>query len=358
MSSNTKFDLYCWACDFSSNRGEGILAQNYIKKLSKILKKKIFVKTLNNSYKINNGVLKKNNSNTQKKTKLNLNFFENYLTPLIGILYLWINYLRGRGTCYLNFLPLWNIFIFFFLPPQTHLGPITGFIFKKKITGINSLLRKYLFLFLYKINLKVLFFRQNAIYFSTDLLKPIVKNERKRKIFFNYLINLVDIKKKFIKKNIDFLIYNRNYSVKNNFLRNSLLKILTKINLNIYVIGDHLPFSNVKNLGFITRKKTNGLLKKTKFVINSGENTYNIFTIDAFNNHSNIIYEKRFLHKVKFFNPGKLHFLDFYNENEIKNILKKYSNNIKYSTLTKEYKKTKSDNFNYFKSIKIYYSKN
>jgi hypothetical protein len=357
MRSNIKFDLYCWACDFSSNRGEGVLAQNYIKGLSKILKKKIFVQTPNDTYNVKSGIIKINNTNTQKKTKLNLSFFENYLTPFIGIFYLWKNYLRGRGVCYLNFLPLWNIFIFFFLPPQTHLGPLTGFVFKKKVTGVNFFLRKYLNFFLFKINLKILFFRQNAVYFSTDLLKPLIRKQNRRRIFFNYLINLVDIKKKNKNKKIDFLIYNRNYSVKNNFLRNNLLKILTKINLNIYAIGDILQFRNVKNLGFISRKKTNNLLKNTKYIINSGENPYNVFTIDAFNNHANIIYEKKFINKIKFFNKEKIHFIDFYKKKEIINILKKGSNKIKFSTLTKECKKNKNDIFDYFNSIKIYYSK-
>jgi hypothetical protein len=357
MRSNIKFNLYCWACDFSSNRGEGILARDYIKRLSKILKKKIFVQTPNNSYSIKNGILKINDTKIQKRANLNLNFFENYFTPLLGILYLWKNYLRGRGVCYLNFLPLWNIFIFFCLPPQTHLGPITGFVFKKKVTGVNFFLRKYLNFFLFKINLKILFFRQNAIYFSTDLLKPLIRKQNRSKIFFNYLINLVDIKKiKKIKK-IDFLIYNRNYSVKNNFLRDNLLKILTKINLSIYAIGDTLKFHNVKNLGFISRKKTNKLLKSTKYIINSGENPYNVFTIDAFNNHANIIYEKKFINKIKFFDKKKLHFIDFNKKNEIINILKKNSNKIKFSTLTKECKKNKNNIFDYFNSIKIYYSK-
>lgn len=358
MKLNTKFDLYCWACDFSPNRGEGVLAQNYIKSLSKILKKKIFIQTPNETYNIENGILKINNANNQKKSKLNFNFFENYLTPLIGVLYLWKNYLRGRGVCYLNFLPLWNILIFFLLPPQTHLGPITGFIFKKKVTGVNFFLRKYINFFLFKINLKILFFRQNAIYFSTDLLKPLVRNYNGRKIFFNYLINLINIKKKFNKKKIDFLIYNRNYSVKNNFLRDNLLKILTKSNLNIYAIGNTLQMRNVKNLGFVTRKQTNNLLKKTKFIINSGENPYNIFTIDAFNNHANIIYEKKFINKIKFFNSKKLYFIDFYGGGGILNILKENSNNVEFSSLTNEYKKIKNDFFNYFNSIKIYYSKN
>lgn len=36
---NKKIDLYCWACDFSPDRGEGILARHYILNLSKIKKK-------------------------------------------------------------------------------------------------------------------------------------------------------------------------------------------------------------------------------------------------------------------------------------------------------------------------------
>jgi hypothetical protein len=358
MKLTAKFDLYCWACDFSPNRGEGILAQNYIKELSKILKKKIFVQTMNGTYNVKNGVIINKSAETQKKLKLNFNFFENYLTPLIGVLYLWINYLRGRGGCYLNFLPLWNICIFFFLPPKTHLGPVTGFIFKKKVTGINFFLRKYLNFFLFKINLNILFYRQNAIYFSTDLLKPLIRNNSRGKIFFNYLINLVCIKKKFINKKIDFLIYNRNYSVKNNSLRNDLLKILTKMNFNIYAIGDYLQYHGIKNLGFITRKETNNLLKKTKFIINSGENPYNIFTIDAFNNHANIIYEKRFIHKIKFFNQEKLYFFDFRKKRTIKIFLKDNFDNVKFSSLTKEYNKVRNDNYNYFNSVKIYYTKN
>jgi hypothetical protein len=44
MNLNIKFDLYCWACDFSNNRGEGILARHYVTSLSKIKKKKFLLK--------------------------------------------------------------------------------------------------------------------------------------------------------------------------------------------------------------------------------------------------------------------------------------------------------------------------
>ena len=132
MISNKKFDLYCWACDFSPNRGEGILARHYISKLSKKLKKKIFVRTPNGSYKIINGILKINTINIKNEAKLNFNFLENYLTPIIGILYLWINYLKGRGICYLNFLPAWNIFLFFFTAAKNTFWSNNWFYFQKE----------------------------------------------------------------------------------------------------------------------------------------------------------------------------------------------------------------------------------
>ena len=63
------------------------------------------------------------------------------------------------------------------------------------------------------------------------------------------------------------LIYNRNYSVKNNSLRNKLLKKLTKLNITIYAVGDYLLLPGIKNLGYINRKETIRLLKKTKFIV-------------------------------------------------------------------------------------------
>jgi hypothetical protein len=356
MYLDYKFDLYCWACDFSSNRGEGILARHYIQNLSKIKKKKFFVRSPDGIYTINKGVIKISKINLKNKSKLNFNLFENYLNPIVGVFYLWMNYCRGRGVCYLNFLPLWNTLLFIFLPPRTHLGPVTGFIYKKKVVGLNSFLRKYLNNFLFKLTLKILFLRQNKIYFSTNLLKPLISKNNKKKIYFNYLIHLVNIKEK-SRKNIDFLIYNRNYSVKNNLLRNKLLRFLSKMNLKIFVVGDPLYLKKIKNLGFVSRNKINSLLKKTKYIINSGENPYNIFTIDSFNNHVNIIYEKTFVNKINFFNKQKLIFLDFKNENKITTFFNE--NNFKklqYSILTKDYKILKNENNAYFNTVKIIYT--
>ena len=355
-SLNAKFDLYCWACDFSPNRGEGILARHYIKNLSMIKKKKIIVKSPDGNFVIHNGVLKSFKIINKTQSKLNFNVFQNYLNPIIGIFYLWTSYLKGRGVCFLNFLPLWNIFLFLFLPTKTHLGPITGFIFDNKVVGINSFLRKYLNNILFILNIRLLYFRQNRVFFSTELLKKLVSKYNKKKTFFNYLVNLINIKKRCKNKSIDLLIYNRNYSVKNNFLRDKILKILLKIDCNIYVIGDELFAKDIKNLGFISRNKTNFLLKKTKYIINSGENPYNIFTIDGFNNHANIIYEKKFINKIRFFNLSKLFFINFNDSDTIINLFKKKNIKIKNSILVNNYFNLKNEKLTYFNSVKIHYT--
>ena len=73
------------------------------------------------------------------------------------------------------------------------------------------------------------------------MLKPIIKKKYEKKIFYNYLVNLIKINKMHTKKDIDLLIYNRNYSVKNNYLRNKLLNILVKIDYkNCRKVGDNL----------------------------------------------------------------------------------------------------------------------
>ena len=118
------------------------------------------------------------------------------------------------------------------------------------------------------------------------------------------------------------MVYNRNYSVKNNSFRDKLLDELSVSNLNICVIGNHLPLKNVKNFGFVSRKKVCSFLSQTKFIINSGENPYNIFTIDAFNNHANIIYEKKLYKSVLFFNKKKLFCFEQKNKSKIFFILK------------------------------------
>lgn len=132
---------------------------------------------------------------------------------------------------------------------------------------------------------------------------------------------------------------------------------ISTLNLNICVIGNHLPLKNVKNFGFISRKKVCVLLNKTKFIINSGENPYNIFTIDAFNNHANIIYEKKLYKSVLFFNKKKLFRFDQGNKSKIFLILKNITNyKINLSLNTGDCELLKNKNMSYFNKVKINYS--
>ena len=106
----SKNNLYIWTCDFSKYTGEGNLGR-------------LFVKTK----------LKKYNTIIVKK-KFNKSLLNHkYVQPFVGIYYCWIYYLCRKKVCYLNYLPLWNIFIFLLLPPKTILGPITGGASIKKI---------------------------------------------------------------------------------------------------------------------------------------------------------------------------------------------------------------------------------
>ncbi|MDC3349243.1 hypothetical protein OAV65_01930, partial [Candidatus Pelagibacter sp.] len=98
-------EIYVWACDLDKFRGEGILANEFIKDLRKYTTKRLVIEYPKNNHR-----------------KINFSFFKNYITPFIGIIKIWKNYLYGRDTCYINFLPLWNFFIFLLLPPKTILG--------------------------------------------------------------------------------------------------------------------------------------------------------------------------------------------------------------------------------------------
>ena len=125
----------------------------------------------------------------------------------------------------------------------------------------------------------------------------------------------------------------------------------------VVIVGDQLALKGVKNLGYLSRENISFLLKRTKFVINSGENPYNIFTIDAFNNHSNIIYEDIFLSKISYFNKEKLFYLNFKSHNKVLKFLnKKNFTKMSKSKLTKNYRVIQNANTTYFKDIEITYT--
>lgn len=174
-------NYYCWACDFKNTTGEGNLARLFISK--KIKKNSFKVITPDNLYKI---------------------FFflkYKYISPFVGIVICWFFFIKNKKTIYLNYLPLWNFFIFLFLPPKTIIGPITGGAYYNEQKNF-TIVRKYIFPLFYKISLFFLKYRKIELIFSTSLLKKYIPKNFNLKIKFNFVFLLIKKRKKEKKKSI------------------------------------------------------------------------------------------------------------------------------------------------------------
>ena len=290
-----KEKLYIWVCDYSENSGEGKLARLFIKKLN-----------INNNYKII--------FNQEKK------MLYKYISTFFGILYCWKKYLNNQKVCYLNYLPLWNFFLFIFLPPKTILGPITGGANYKKSNNFQYYVRSMIFPLLYKISEFFLNHRTSKIIFSTDLLKKKLFQKTIKKSQFNFVYENFFYRKKILKK-IDFLIYYRKHKNKETFFPLDFIKKLIKNKFKIHIIGDKLNLPNLKNHGFISSKKVSKLQSLAKYTVVSGENLFSFFIIECLSNNMKVIVEKKDkliiqVHKQKFIK------LNFNNKKDFKKIKK------------------------------------
>ena len=281
LKLSNKKEHYCWCCDYNSNTGEGNLSRIFVNNLKIQEKIKIF---------------------TIKKIIVNKFFYTifnyKYISPFIGILFCWISYLKKKTPVYVNYLPLWNIFLFILLPPKTIFGPITGGA-HYNINKIN-LTRKYVFPILFLISDFFLKRRNIKVIFSTDLLKPYLSKLIKQKSYFNYVFKLISLKKK-KKKEIDFLIYYREHKNKKDFFQYKAIENLLKLNFSVHIIGDRLKYDSVINHGFISNKKVQVLLKKTRFSLISNENVYSLFSIECINNHVKLITSINNKKEIKYF---------------------------------------------------------
>jgi hypothetical protein len=281
-----EIDTVVWASDFSTNRGEGILANSFFKEFIKFHKnKKIIIKTFEQKI-----IFLKKNLKTLKIIEKN-NFFHKYIGPVYGAIYLLLN--RKKKIVYLNYLPLWNFLIFIILPRKTVLGPITGGAEFLQVNNFNTYLRKYIFPLLYKISLIIINIKFKKVIFSTNLLASYLNNNQKKNFLLNYIylnfINHKDIKKN--KKSFDLIFYNRKNLTKKNFLIKQLILRLPS-EVKICVIGELILKDNVKNYGFVDKKKVIKLVKKSKLAFASSENILSLFVIDAYNCKTGIIFDK------------------------------------------------------------------
>lgn len=348
-----KNKIFAWACDFSSFRGEGILARNFAIDLSLKKKIEICVKSPENLYYIKKGKIKKITKNNNKD--INFGLLENYFLPIRGILYLWKLYFQKKKIIYLNFMPLWNFVLFYFLPPKVIIGPITGFNPKKKIDNYSSLIRLIIIPIFFKLSMLVVFKRFKNLIFSTDLLEKNFLNKSDNNLYFNYLISS-NLKKKIINdknKKIDFLIYNRKYSVKEHYKLKNLTSHLLKKNYKVHCVGHHLNLKNLKNHNIISRKRVQKLLKLTKLVISSPENPYSLFTLDAIKMGSKILFDSKYKKQLSFLKYNSKQYINLDNPNykHIEKIIKQKNNTNQLDL--KELISLKKKNSEYFKNIII-----
>jgi hypothetical protein len=309
-----KKNVYIWCCDYSPLRGEGILALNFAKLLEKNYKEIIHINNYN-----------------QTSLFLNHSFFYNYLSPFIGIFKIWMYHIKKEKTAYVNFLPLWNFFIFFLLPKKTILGPITGSVYRNDVYDLFTFIRKYILIIFFKISIKIITKKYNKLIFATVNLKSILPYNLKKISIFNFqFFNMklhkdLNIKKK--RWEIDLLFYNRLHLNKHNKNIFFLLNFL-KNKIKIIFIGD--KNKNFENLGIVKRKILLNYLRKTKFTVASNENPYSFFTLDAissgvkiFSFNRNILYFKNSFIKIskKNINNNLLKF--FNNSSSRNNFLKK-----------------------------------
>jgi hypothetical protein len=293
--------VYCWACDFSKNSGEGNLANLFVSK------------KFNNSYKI----YTPHSLSINKKFISIINY--KYISPLIGIITCWFFFIKNKRVAYINYLPLWNFLIFALLPPKTILGPITG---GAHFVEKNELIRGLLFPIFYKISEFFLIIRKSEINFSTELLKKYLFNYTIKKSNFNYIFKYYS-KKILKKKSIDFLIYYRKHKNKEALFPFSFIKNLINLNFNIHIVGDYFKNSYVKNHGYLNNKRINNLLSKSFFSLISNENPYTLFTIECINNNVKIVADLNFKKEIKYFRKEFI-FLDFkksINKNFFKNLI-------------------------------------
>lgn len=278
-------DYVAWRSDNNILSGESFLAKKFLKVYSK---EKIKIASPKRSF-----------------------FTSNYIYPFIGLIILWINYFKGKKTIYINFLPLWNVFLFLLLPPKTIIGPITGSIQINEIKSTKSLIRYYIFPILYKISLKILFLRKKKVLFATNILKKFVKNKDKSKCIFNFVLKDFYIKKNKYKKKYNLIFYYRKHENKIFSHHINFLNKLLKNKKQIIVVGDILNLKGIKNFKNVGQKKLIKLIKLSSMALSGDDNFLSIFNLQCISQNTKLIYNSKLNFQNDFFNKDSVIQYDF-----------------------------------------------
>ncbi len=269
-----KKKIYFWASDISNSSGEGILANSFIRNY----KKNKSIEFINIS---NNDIYQKKNNFMKYKYRYNT-IYHKYIHPFKGVYRIWKYYFKKENICYINYLPLWNCMLFFLLPTKTLLGPVTGSIDRK----FTSML---FFSILERLSLLIIKKKKLNITFSHNFyLKKY--NLSKKKYKSNFILKDFFYRKKSKIKKFDFIIYYRKNSKLNERYVINLIKQLIKINLKIAVIGNKIRYRNVKNFGYVSRKKSISIISKSNYALANPENLYSYFVQDCLSNQLTIFY--------------------------------------------------------------------
>jgi len=339
-----KFDTAIWVSDFSLSTGEGILANKFINILYRNNK---FKNALIKSFESEFAYSKKN---IIKSVPIKNNFIHKYIAPFYGVYFL-LKHASRKKIIYVNYLPLWNFFIFLLLPKKTILGPITGGSYDGPTSNINLFIRKYIFPIFYRISLRIIYKKYNNFFFSTELCKKYVDKKFYKKTLFNFVF--IFFKRTYKKKKIkfDIIFYNRNHPLKKT---KSLFKILVNLKnkFSICVFGDYLNFFN--NFGFISKNKVLNLLNKTKTAFSASENLFSLFTIDCLNNRVHILYDET-IHvnknnKSKYFIPVNYDNIET-TQRKIINLGKRANHSVNDSVFENYIKNKKKDINNFIKNL-------
>lgn len=306
MKKKNKNETYVWACDFKENSGEGKLARLFIDFYTrKKLDTKITIDTPIAKYIFNKKKVIK------IKKKINKFSSYKYISPFIGLVKIIINSFFGKKKLfYLNYLPIWNFFLFLLLPSRTILGPITGSDFNKKGFSFNNLVRKTLFPLFNEFSKRLIKKKKN-LFFSTNLInyksKGLVKNFQ-----LIYSLNKARYKDKQTVRNIDCLFYYRNHSNKNLPEYYLFLQKLSNEGFNVKICGDKIQQFGSNNLGFLSSKNLKKIMRKSKYALASSENPISFFVQDAVLNGVNLIFDKD---NKKLANEyyKNIHYVDFSN---------------------------------------------
>ncbi len=320
----SKKEIFIWCCDLSINTGEGILANKFINDL----------KSNNSNYKFK--------INFPKDKSRNI-LVQRFFNPLRGIFYLWGIYIfyKNKKICYVNYLPFWNFILFLLLPPKTILGPITGGSLFSKKPLINYIIRKYVLNLFYSLSYIIIKIKRKKLLFSTDLLKN--KFSKNNQHYFSYVLKDFKITRINNQKKYDLIFYLRDHKNKNTQLQIDLANKLSK-SFKIVTVGKKIQNPNIKNFGFIERKKLIKILTKTRFSFLSPENLFSLFALDSIVCNTNIIFNKNKGYKTnKFKGIFYLNYQDINLDKKIEKLLiKKLLFKIRYKALDKKFE-------NYFK---------